>query len=121
MIRRINPDEALTLNGVNVTAWQLAEARQQLSHEGVYNPTWAELGAHDQEMGALAAGSYLRALARLLPDTDAPRQQDPGPRLAYSYESCDYCTCCSRLGCYRGRDSTCPTNDGGYLCPCTGE
>jgi hypothetical protein len=44
----------------------------------------------------------------------------------YDYEpypddfTCDYCTCCTRLGCRRGPDSECPANsDGEYLCPCT--
>jgi len=37
----------------------------------------------------------------------------------YEYEECGACTCCSRLGCHRGPDSACPTDDGGYLCPCT--
>jgi hypothetical protein len=35
-------------------------------------------------------------------------------------DSCPDCTCCTRLGCYRGPDSDCPANsDGMYLCPCT--
>lgn len=119
MIRRIDPAEEVTLNGVPITGWQLAAARQQLSHEGVHNPPWAELDPHDQEVAALSAGGWLRALAGLLPDTQGG--EDPEPRLVYSYEPCDYCTCCSRAGCFRGKGSTCPTNDGGYLCPCTEE
>jgi hypothetical protein len=67
MIRRIDPDEPVTINGVAVTGRQLAEARQELSHRGVHNPCWSELPARDQEMAALAAGSYLRSLADLVP------------------------------------------------------
>ncbi|HWB37869.1 MAG TPA: hypothetical protein VHA75_17775 [Rugosimonospora sp.] len=43
------------------------------------------------------------------------------PYEPYDYDDCDACTCCSRLGCYRGPGSTCPADDGGYLCPCTEE
>ncbi len=72
MIRRIDPDEAVTVNGVPVTGRQLAEARQELSHRGVYNPRWSELSQHDQDMAALSAGSWLRALTELVaaPDPD---------------------------------------------------
>jgi hypothetical protein len=72
MIRKIDPNEAFTINGVAVTAQQLAEARQELSHRGVHNPRWSELTEHEQEMGALAAGSYLRALADLVPSIAGP-------------------------------------------------
>lgn len=65
-IRPIDPDEAITVNGVQVTGRQLAEARQELSHRGVHNPRWAELSQHDQDMAALSAGSWLRALAELV-------------------------------------------------------
>lgn len=67
MIRPINPDESVTINGVPITAWQLAEARQELSHRGVHNPRWAELSQRDQGTAALSAGGWLRALADLLP------------------------------------------------------
>lgn len=70
-IRRIDPDEAVVINGFPVTAWQLAEARQELSHRGVHNPRWSELDERDQETAALSAGAWLRALAELV----AP----PGP------------------------------------------
>lgn len=66
-IRRIDPDEAVTINGVQVTGRQLAEARQELSHRGVHNPRWAELNEHDQETAALSAGGWLRALTDLVP------------------------------------------------------
>jgi hypothetical protein len=72
MIRAIDPDEAFTVNGAAVTAWQLAEARQELSHRGVHNPRWSELSEHEQETAALAAGSYLRSLADLVPSVAAP-------------------------------------------------
>jgi hypothetical protein len=33
---------------------------------------------------------------------------------------CDDCNCCSREGCHRFDDSTCPTNSiGDSVCPCT--
>lgn len=66
--RQIDPDDVLTLNGVTVNGWQLAEARQQLAHEGCFLDRWDQLNEYDQEMAALAAGNYLRALAKLLPD-----------------------------------------------------
>lgn len=66
MIRPIDPDEAVTVNGFPVTGRQLAEARQELSHRGVHNPRWAELSQHDQDMAALSAGSWLRALTELV-------------------------------------------------------
>lgn len=76
MIRRIDPDEAVTINGVPVTGRQLAEARQELSHRGVHNPRWAELSQHDQETAALSAGSWLRALADLVPDISEASDDD---------------------------------------------
>jgi hypothetical protein len=66
-IRKIDPDEAVTINGVQVTGRQLAEARQELSHRGVHNPHWVELSQHDQDMAALSAGGWLRALVDLVP------------------------------------------------------
>lgn len=69
-IRQIDPDEPVTINGFPITGWQLAEARQELSHRGVHNPRWAELSQHDQEMAALSAGSWLRALAELVAAPD---------------------------------------------------
>lgn len=75
MIRRIDPDEAVTINGIPVTAWQLAEARQELSHRGVHNPRWTELSQHDQETAALSAGGWLRALAELI-DAAGPAQPE---------------------------------------------
>ncbi|MGX6605624.1 hypothetical protein ACWKSP_26350 [Micromonosporaceae bacterium Da 78-11] len=69
-IRRIDPDEAVVINGLPITAWQLAEARQELSHRGVHDPRWAELSQHDQETAALSAGGWLRALAELVSAPD---------------------------------------------------
>lgn len=70
MISPTDPDKAFTINGVSVTGRQLAEARQELSHRGVHNPHWAELNQHDQDMAALSAGNWLRALADLVPTAD---------------------------------------------------
>src|SRR6266542_1890796 len=45
--------------------------------------------------------------------------------LDYDYDSCADCTCCTRQGCNRGPDSTCPVggegtyHEGESLCPCT--
>jgi hypothetical protein len=50
---------------------------------------------------------------------DEGRPREPAPEeLA---EPCDSCTCCTRLGCYRGPDSDCPYSESAmaYLCPCT--
>lgn len=66
-IQRIDPDEAFTINGVQVTGRTLAEARQELSHRGVYNPRWVELTEQEQGTAALSAGAWLRALADLVP------------------------------------------------------
>lgn len=51
----------------------LAEMRQQISHEGVFNPTWDELTPAEQEGALLPARSYLHAAIRagLIP-ADAP-------------------------------------------------
>lgn len=65
-IQPIDPDEAVAINGVQVTGRQLAEARQELSHRGVHNPQWAQLSSHDQDVAALSGGSWLRALAELV-------------------------------------------------------
>jgi hypothetical protein len=43
---------------------RLAEARQQIAHEGVIAPTWAELTDYEREMATLEARSWLRAAAR---------------------------------------------------------
>lgn len=72
MISPTDPDKAFTINGVSVTGRQLAEARQELSHRGVHNPHWAELSQHDQDMAALSAGNWLRALADLVPTAGDP-------------------------------------------------
>jgi hypothetical protein len=42
----------------------LAAARQQISHEGVHNPTWNELTTREQEGGLLDAWNYLHAAIR---------------------------------------------------------
>lgn len=71
MIRRIDPDEPVVVNGKPVTGRALAEARQQLAHDGSHLPTWAELTDHDREVAALSAGGWLRALTRLAGDDTA--------------------------------------------------
>lgn len=80
MISPTDPDKAFTINGVEVTGRQLAEARQELSHRGVHNPHWVELSQHDQDMAALSAGNWLRALADLVPTT--------GDASGYSCDGC---------------------------------
>lgn len=75
MIRRIDPDEAVTINGVPVSGRMLAEARQELSHRGVHNPRWVELSLRDQETAALSAGGWLRALAELVAEEASPSME----------------------------------------------
>jgi hypothetical protein len=55
-------------------ALALAKARQQISHEGMFNPTWDELTAHEQEMSRLDALNYLHAAIRagLIPADNPP-------------------------------------------------
>lgn len=65
MIEPTNPDRTYLVNGVEMTGRQLAAARQELSHRGVLNPRWNELSPHDQEMAALSAANWLRALTEL--------------------------------------------------------
>jgi hypothetical protein len=53
-------------------ARRLAEARQQLAHEGCHLPTWGELTDHERELAMLDARNYLRAARRcglIAPDT----------------------------------------------------
>ncbi|MEE1812690.1 hypothetical protein [Streptomyces sp. BE133] len=42
----------------------LAKWRQQLSHEGVYNPTWEELTDQEREDSLPEARNYLKAAIR---------------------------------------------------------
>ena len=63
----VTTDETLLVNGVPVTAPALAEARQQIAHEGVFNPRWDELTAQEQRDSSLAAASYLLSLRRIAP------------------------------------------------------
>ncbi|MGW2843974.1 hypothetical protein [Streptomyces sp. NPDC001274] len=50
----------------------LAKWRQQLSHEGVYNPTWEELTDQEREDSLPEARNYLKAAIRagLIPGAD---------------------------------------------------
>lgn len=64
-IEPTNPDKPYPINGVEMTGRQLAAARQELAHRGVHNPRWDELSPHDQEMAALSAANWLRALTGL--------------------------------------------------------
>ncbi len=55
----------------------LAKARQQISHEGVHNPTWDELTPAEQEGALPDARNYLHAAIRagLIP-SDTPPSND---------------------------------------------
>jgi hypothetical protein len=119
MIRRIDPDEAVILNGFPVTGRQLAEARQELSHRGVHNPRWAELSEYDRDMAALSAGSWLRALAGLvvMPDPDHAcaahddahlGQPCPDRTVARPQACCEFHD--------RGDEPCAPDDQGGYCC-----
>ncbi|MFG2408784.1 hypothetical protein ACGFR8_31460 [Streptomyces brevispora] len=48
----------------------LARSRQQLSHEGVFNPTWDELTDEEREGALPEARNYLKAAIRagLIPE-----------------------------------------------------
>lgn len=74
MIRPIDPDEAVAVNGVPVTGRMLAEARQQLAHKGAFLPTWAELPGEDQRKAAQSAAGWLRALAELVAEASSPER-----------------------------------------------
>lgn len=64
-IEPTSPDQPYQVNGVEMTGRQLAAARQDLAHRGAHLPTWAELSPHDQDMAALSAANWLRALTDL--------------------------------------------------------
>lgn len=91
MIRRIDPDEPVTVNGVPVTGRMLAEARQELSHRGVHNPRWAELSPRDQETAALSAGGWLRALSELIAEATSPERLEELDRVD-PLNQCGGCT-----------------------------
>jgi hypothetical protein len=60
--------EALAIGDLRVTARHLAEARQQLAHEGTgYCPPWNGLTPDEQQVSITDAGNYLRALSTLMP------------------------------------------------------
>jgi hypothetical protein len=63
----LTENEMMFINGQLVTARDLAAARQQLAHEGVFLPAWSELTAAEQSTAAIAAAGELRALARIAP------------------------------------------------------
>lgn len=58
----------------------LAKARQQLSHEGMLNPTYDELPADEQEGCRWAALPYLEAAIRagLIPPAESPSDDHLG-------------------------------------------
>lgn len=59
--------QTFTFNGVEISAEELAIARQELAHQGTgYVPPWAALTVHEREMSVLDARNYLLALARLV-------------------------------------------------------
>jgi hypothetical protein len=78
-IRPINPDEMVTVNGVQLNGRRLAKARQELSHRGVHNPQWDELSQHDQDVAALSAAGWLRALTDVLDGAEPDDDLGPSP------------------------------------------
>lgn len=60
-----------TVNGTEITARQLAEARQELARRSPLNidfyPAFTELGEQDQRTSELDARNYLLALADVVP------------------------------------------------------
>ena len=67
-----------TSQGERDRSQRLAEARQQLAHEGRFLPTWQELTDYERTMSELEARNWLRAADRaglLAPadgDTEGP-------------------------------------------------
>ncbi|KOX45273.1 hypothetical protein ADL19_23440 [Streptomyces purpurogeneiscleroticus] len=63
------------VNGVEVTARMLAEARQELARRSPFNagfyPTFADLTEQEQRAAEADARNYLRALVTIAPDRDA--------------------------------------------------
>jgi hypothetical protein len=72
VIKKLTPADTLTVNGIAVSALDLARARQQLAHEGCYLPQWEELSQHDQEMAALSAAGWLRSLGNIAATGETP-------------------------------------------------
>lgn len=71
----MNLSDQIDVNDPRVIA--LAKERQQLSHEGMYNPTYDELPAKEQEGACWAALSYLLAAMRAgLVPSDTPPTPD---------------------------------------------
>lgn len=111
MIRLIDPDEAVTVNGVPITGRQLAEARQELSHRGVYNPRWSELSEHDQETAAISAGSWLRALTDLVPTAgDASGYTCDGCQAQADFWDADGAPRCHRCKAFEGAAASAPVD-----------
>lgn len=69
-------DPSVTVNGVEVTASTLAEARQELARRSPFNagfyPAFGELTEREQEASVTEARNYLRALVLLAPGGEAP-------------------------------------------------
>lgn len=76
----IRPDEPYTVNGVQVTGRELAEARQARAHHGAGAPHWDELTPHERVTAVLEAGSWLRALHDIV-GPDAPALPESWARL----------------------------------------
>lgn len=73
----------------------LAKARQQISHEGVLNPTWDELTPDEQEGALPYARSYLYAAIRagLIPSDIPPSDDHMAVRVdEEGFLYCDYPT-----------------------------
>jgi hypothetical protein len=61
---------------------RLAEARQQLAHEGALLPAWAELSEAEREDAAIEARNWLRAAIRAGIAPPCPLHQDEGQAVA---------------------------------------
>jgi hypothetical protein len=70
-----------TSQGERDRSLRLAEARQQLAHEGSFLPTWQELTDDERAMSEVEARNWLRAAARadLLAPVDEDEADDDAP------------------------------------------
>jgi UDP-N-acetyl-D-mannosaminuronic acid transferase (WecB/TagA/CpsF family) len=62
----ITGDELVVVDGQPVTAEQLAEARQEIAHNGTGVPLWHELTDDERQQSRVAAAGWVLALGAIL-------------------------------------------------------
>jgi hypothetical protein len=62
----ITGDELVFVDGQPVTAEELAEARQEIAHNGTGVPLWHELTEDERRQSRVAAAGYVLALGTVL-------------------------------------------------------